>query len=271
MSVPSRWEADVSQVLSGAEPLAHDGPTEVGVLVCHGFTSTPQSVRAWAEHLAAAGCAVRCPLLPGHGTRWQDLNGTGWHDWYRAAERELLALRERCRSVFVFGQSMGGTLALRLAQRHPDIAGLVLVNPSVTTRRTGAALLPLLARPPLSWVVPSLPGVAGDIAAPGVRELAYDRMPLRAMASLRRLWSVVRAELGEVRQPLVLYRSAVDHVVEPVNAELVLAGVRSADVTSYVLEDSFHVATLDHDAPALFAGSVEFIHRIHHERAEEPA
>ena len=253
-------------VLSGSEPFAHDGSDDIGVLLCHGFTSTPQSMRGWGEHLAAAGITVRCPLLPGHGTRWQDLNRTRWTDWYAVVERELTALRERCRSVFAFGQSMGGALALRLAQRHPDIAGIVLVNPSVITLRKAAALAPVLSR-----VVPSVAGIRGDIAAPDVVELAYDRMPLRAFASLRRLWTVVRADLPAVRQPLLLYRSAVDHVVEPVNSELVLGGVRSRDVTEIVLANSFHVATLDHDAPRVFAGSVNFLHRIHRERVEEPA
>lgn len=251
-------------VLSGAEPFAHDGSEDVGVLLCHGFTSTPQSMRAWGEHLAAEGVTVRCPLLPGHGTRWPDLNRTTWQDWYRAVEDELADLRGRCTSVFVFGQSMGGTLALRLAQEHPDVAGLVLVNPSVLTQRKAARLVPLLSR-----VWPSVGGITGDIAKPDGFELAYHRLPLRAMASLQQLWDVVRADLRRVRQPVLLFRSAVDHVVEPANAATVLDGVSSEDVTEVVLADSFHVATLDHDAPQVFSGSVEFLQRIHRYRAEE--
>jgi carboxylesterase len=251
-------------VLSGAEPFAHDGSEEVGVLLCHGFTSTPQSMRAWGEHLAAAGFTVRCPLLPGHGTRWPDLNRTSWQDWYAAVEAELAELRGRCRSVFAFGQSMGGTLTLRLAQQHPDIAGIVLVNPSVTTLHKEARLLPLLSR-----VWPSVGAIGGDIAKPDGFELAYHRLPLRAMASLQQLWGVVRGDLGRVRQPLLLFRSAVDHVVEPVNSGIVLDGVASTDLAEVVLADSFHVATLDHDAPTVFSGSVEFLQRIHRERAEE--
>jgi carboxylesterase len=251
-------------VLPGAEPFTHDGSEDIGVLLCHGITSTPQSMRAWGEHLAAEGFTVRCPLLPGHGTRWPDLNKTTWRDWYAAAEAEFAELRGRCRSVFVFGQSMGGTLTLRLAQEHPDIAGIVLVNPSVTTLRKEARLLPLLSR-----VWPAVAAIRGDIAKPDAFELAYDRLPLRAAASLQQLWGVVRGDLGRVRQPLLLFRSANDHVVEPVNAAMVLDGVASTDPAEVVLADSFHVATLDHDAPTVFSGSVEFLQRIHRERAEE--
>jgi carboxylesterase len=166
--------------------------------------------------------------------------------------------------LFVFGQSMGGTLALRLAQQHADVAGLVLVNPSVTTLRKDAFLLPLLSR-----VLPATRGVAGDIAKPGSIELAYNRMPLRATASLQRMWRVVREDLRLIRQPVLLFRSANDHVVEPVNATIILDGVSSRDVTEVVLADSFHVATLDNDATTVFRRSVEFLRRIHHERGRE--
>ncbi|TDD09204.1 alpha/beta fold hydrolase [Saccharopolyspora terrae] len=253
-------------MLVGAEPFAHEGSDDIGVLLCHGFTSTPQSMRGWAEHLAEAGHTVRCPLLPGHGTRWQELNRTTWRDWYGAVEQALDELRDRCRSVFVFGLSMGGTLTLRLAEQHPDIAGIVLVNPSVMTLRKEAKLLPVLSR-----VVPSLAAIAGDIAKPEVVELAYSRLPLRGMASLQQLWSVVRADLGSVRQPLLLLHSAVDHVVEPENSAIVLNEVGSQDVTEVVLDDSYHVATLDHDAPRIFSGSVEFVHRVHSARVGESA
>ncbi len=251
--------------MPGAQPYAHDGDNAVGVLLCHGFTGTPQSMRPWGEHLAAENITVRCPLLPGHGTRWQDMNRTGWPDWYGALEPVLAELLDSCRSVFVFGLSMGGTLSLRLAQRHgARIAGLVLVNPSVTTLRKDAKLLPLLAR-----IVPAMPGIASDINKPGVTELAYPRLPVRAAASLAQLWGLVRRDLDRIEQPLLLLRSAVDHVVEPVNARIILDGVRSVDVREMVLPNSYHVATLDNDAKTIFDTSVEFVRRVHDERTSQ--
>jgi carboxylesterase len=241
-------------VLAGAEPFAHTGASGAGFLLCHGFTGTPAGLRAWGDHLAGAGFSVRCPLLPGHGTRWPDLNRTTWPDWYGAVREELLALRAECDTVFVSGLSMGGTLALRLAEEFGDaIAGLVLVNPSVTRLSVDAKLLPLLAR-----VITSVPAIANDIAKPGVTELAYPRTPVRAAASLARLWKVVRADLGKVTQPVLLLHSRVDHVVEPENSRIVLASIASRDVTEVVLENSFHVATQDNDAELIFGRSVEF-------------
>ncbi|MDG9700889.1 alpha/beta fold hydrolase [Streptomyces sp. DH37] len=244
-------------LLPGAEPLRHDGG-EVGVLLCHGFTGCPQSMRPWAHYLADRGLTVSVPLLPGHGTRWQDLAVTGWQDWYATVDHELRRLGERCERVFVCGLSMGGALALRLAARHGDaVSGVVAVNPAATLPRIQGYALPVLRH-----LVPSTKGITSDIAKEGVVEVGYDRVPLHAAHSLWRFLTVVRGELPRVTQPLLLLHSRVDNVVSPSDSALILERVSSRDVTETVLERSLHVATLDHDAERIFADSYGFITRL---------
>ncbi len=241
-------------VLPGAEPVDLPGGP-VGVLLSHGFTGTTQSMRPWAEHLAAAGLTVRAPRLPGHGTRWQDLNRTGFADWYGELEAAFDDLRARCETVFVMGLSMGGTLVLRLAElRAQEVAGVVVVNASLGTDRRDAKLAPVLSR-----VLPSFPGIASDVKRPGVTELAYDRVPLKAFASLQAAWPVVAGDLARITCPVLAYRSRVDHVVPPVSGRTLLDGLAGGTVEERVLEDSYHVATLDNDAEAVFAGSLAFV------------
>lgn len=247
-------------VLPGAEPIDLPGGP-VGALLCHGFTGTTQSMRPWAQHLHAAGLSVAAPRLPGHGTRWQDMNKTRWDDWFGELEKAFDDLRSRCGTVFVMGLSMGGTLSLRLAElRREQVAGLVVVNASLATERKDAFLLPIAQR-----FVPAFPGVANDIKKEGVTELAYSKMPLKAAYSLSQAWPVVRGDLDRITCPVLVYRSAVDHVVEAVSARAILEGLAGHEVEERVLEDSFHVATLDNDAPRLFAESLEFV------RAHSPA
>ncbi|MGW3337678.1 alpha/beta hydrolase [Streptomyces sp. NPDC001009] len=244
-------------VLPGAEPYRHDGG-EVGVLLCHGFTGSPQSLRPWAEHLAAHGLSVSLPLLPGHGTRWEDLRATGWQDWYARVDRELWQLSERCERVFVAGLSMGGALALRLAARHGErVTGVVVVNPANRVHGLAAHALPVVRH-----LVPSTKGIASDIAKGATTELGYDRVPLHAAHSLRQFLRVVDGELPQVTQPLLLLRSAVDHVVPAADSARVLSRVSSTDVTESVLEQSYHVATLDHDADRIVEESLAFIDRL---------
>jgi carboxylesterase len=244
----------MSPVLPGAEPFEHAGGP-VGVLLCHGFTGSPQSLRPWAEYLAGQGLSVSLPRLPGHGTTWQDMTRTGWTDWYAEVEAALVALAGRCEQVFACGLSMGACLALRLAEVHGAmVRGLVLVNPSLAPDTRLFLLAPVL-----KYVVRSLPGIASDIAKPGAAELGYKRVPVRAAATLPGLWRITAQHLGEVSQPVLVFRSATDHVVGPASMPVLLGALPESQVTVVPLPDSYHVATLDHDAPAIFGGSAEFI------------
>ena len=244
-------------MLPGAEGFRHAGAA-VGVLLCHGFTGTPQSMGTWPADLAAAGYSVELPLLPGHGTTWQEMNRTTWQDWYGTVDAALAGLRADCPTVFVGGLSMGGALALRLAIEHPqDVAGLVLVNPAVALEHPLLPALPLVRR-----IVPSFPGIGSDIKKPGAVEVTYDRTPLRALASNLAMCADIRARLASVTQPLLLLRSAEDHVVPASSSRLILDSVGSTDVTEILLEDSYHVATLDNDAERIVQESLGFISRI---------
>ena len=244
-------------VTAGAEPFSHDGGP-VGVLLCHGFTGSPASLRPWAEHLAADGYTVRLPRLPGHGTSWRELALTRWDDWYATVDRELRGLSSSCDHVVVAGLSMGGTLALRLAQQLPHLVdGLVLVNPSVHSRRADVKALPLLRH-----VVPSVPGITNDIKRADVDEHGYDRVPLQALYSLTRAWDVVSTHLPDITCPVLVFGSDEDHVVEPSNAIEVVQRVESTEVVFVPLHDSYHVATLDNDAPLILEQSSAFIGRL---------
>ncbi|MET7653800.1 alpha/beta fold hydrolase [Streptomyces sp. NPDC005486] len=244
-------------VLPGAQPYRHEGG-EVGVLLCHGFTGSPQSLRPWARYLAGQGLTVSLPLLPGHGTRWEDMALTGWPDWYAEVDRELRALRDRCARVFVAGLSMGGALALRLAAKHGEgVEGVIVVNPANKVHGLSAYALPVARH-----LVRTTKGITSDIAKAGVLESGYDRVPLHSAHSLRTFLRLVDGELPQVTQPLLLLRSLQDHVVPSADPARILGRVSSTDVTEILLEQSYHVATLDHDADRIFEESYAFIARI---------
>lgn len=244
--------------IPGATPFLHDGDSGVGVLLSHGFTGSTVSMLPWAQDLAAAGHSVTLPLLPGHGTIWQDLNGTTWQDWYAELSRAFARLTDRCEQVVVAGLSMGGALVTRLAQDHPcRINGLVLVNPAYRVDDPRLKALPLLQR-----VLPSLPGIGNDIKKPGQDEGCYDRIPLKALYSQTKLWAEVVTALPQVTMPVLLFRSPEDHIVPASSAELFLSRVGSTDVHEELLLNSYHVATLDNDAPTIFSMTREFIDRV---------
>jgi carboxylesterase len=201
---------------------------------------------------------VSVPSLPGHGTTWQDLNRTTWTDWYDEAQRSFDRLRLTSDEVVVGGLSTGGALSLRLAaDRGREVAGLMLVNPAVSTERRSVLALPLLKH-----VVPSAPALPNDVKKPDVDERGYSRIPLRAAHSMLRAWKQLRAVLPRVTQPLLMFRSVEDHVADPSSARVIRARVSSRDLTLRMLGNSYHVATLDNDAPAIFEESTQFVRRV---------
>ena len=140
------------------------------------------------------------------------------------------------------------------SQLRDDVDALVLVNPAIHLRRFDLRLVPVLQH-----LLPSMPGIGNDIKKSGADEIGYDRTPLKALASQLTMWKQVRADLPRVTAPLLMFRSTDDHVVDDSSQEIILQGVGSTVRELVTLTDSYHVATLDHDAARVFSQSAAFI------------
>jgi carboxylesterase len=246
-----------SPVMPGAEPFAADGDA-TGVLVLHGFTGSPQSIRPLAEAFADAGFTVDLPLLPGHGTSVDDMMTTSWADWSAATETAYTKLAGRCEQVVVAGLSMGGTLAVWLATRYPEIAGIIVVNPAVEP--IDPSLLDVVHEM-RSQGATTMPGIASDIADPDETELAYAEVPLDGLLSLHAAWSELVGSMPSVRVPTLILNSPQDHVVAPSNSDTLAASL-AGPVERVTLERSYHVATRDLDRDLIADRAVEFARRV---------
>jgi len=216
---------------------------KIGVLVIHGFTGSPVSIAPWAKFLNKSGYTVSAPLLPGHGSSWQQMNQTTWQDWYEEVEKSFLELKQSCDRVFIAGFSMGAALALRLCQiRGSEVEGLIVLNPSVHDRR---------------WFMKYVPVLKFLLASH-----AYDRTPLKALDSLRKLWALVERDLYLIDLPIMVAYSVNDHAVDPENAMTVIDNVFSVDIREVVFENSFHNVALDFDAEQLNIESKKFIEDV---------
>jgi carboxylesterase len=209
----------------------------------HGLTGSPASMRPIGEWLASQGLCVEGPRLPGHGTNVDDLRVRRWTEWVDEAGTALDRLRTRSRTAVVFGQSMGGAVVLALAAARPhDVDGIALANPYVFDARHALA-------PIVRWLPRDLKGVANDIAKPGEDENADDRIPVATAIQMAALTRLVRSELPEILQPTVVFKSGADHVIPRSNARKVLERIGSTRKDLVPCPRSYHVVTLDHDAP----------------------
>lgn len=238
-----------------SSPFSGEGPS-VGVALSHGFTGSPHAVRAWAAAFASAGFAVRMPLLPGHGTTWQELARSRWPEWHDAMDAAYLELDAECDQVFSAGISMGGALALRIAATRP-VAGTILVNPALVIDDPRAPLAGIL-----KLVLKSTPSIGNDILKPGIDEGAYARTPVAAAHELNKMFKDTRKLLPRITAPVHVFRSTVDHVVSDSSIVALRRGLTRAPLQLTKLENSYHVATLDNDAEQIFSGSVDFIRDV---------
>src|SRR3954447_6615959 len=244
-------------VLPDAEPFSAAGGPH-GALVLHGFTGCPQSMRGLAQALASAGFAVELPRLPGHGTHIDDMLETEWKDWSATADAAYAELAARCDKVVVGGLSMGGTLTLWLAERHPEIAGIALVNPAVAPP---AESFREMLQGILDSGNPTMPAVGNDIADPNQTELAYDATPVAPLLSMLEADDEIAALLGSIECPVLLMNSPQDHVVPPESSDMIAERV-SGPLERATLERSYHVATLDYDKDEIERRAVEFADKV---------
>jgi len=242
-------------VRPGAEPFRFDGGP-IGALLLHGFSGSPASMRPLGQFLSAHGVAVEGPRLPGHGTSVADLAGTTWEQWFAEAEAALASLETRAEAVICVGLSMGGALTAHMATQHRDrLRGLVVINPYVHDPR-------LAISPVAGLFVRSVKGVVNDIKKPGQDEVGYDRIPSKVLPSLNRLLKTAAADLPKIRLPLLVFSSPQDHTVKPSNARLFFDRAGTTDKEFVPLANSYHVATLDNDAPAMFDRILGFAVRV---------
>ncbi len=230
---------------------------EIGVVLVHGYTGSPSSMRPWAEYLNQKGYTVRVPLLPGHGTKPEDLSQIKWQEWPEKVESELDELRKNCKKIFICGFSMGGGTTLHLATKHSDkITGIILVNPMIHLPFIGTKLAYLLSR------IKKYRSSAGDdIKRPGVTQGGYEVMSTEGIYQILQMLKYTRANLHRVSVPMQLFHSVDDHTLPVSNTEIVMKRVGSLSKERIELTNSFHVATLDYDAEIIFENSLIFIER----------
>jgi len=231
---------------------------EIGVLLLHGFTGTPQNIRPIADSLARQGYTVAGPRLAGHGTTVADMIPTGPEDWLRSAREGLAWVRQFARTVFVAGVSLGGTLAFGMALEPGNaLAGVACINSPFLDVPALDAIVKDPNAPatvPAPWTDPRM--LTKDLAAAGI---VYFEMPVAALGRGLAYAAQVRERLGEIRIPALLFFSRDDAIIDPANGPYVLEHLGSTAKRLVQLTNSNHEATLDFDKERIAAELTAFI------------
>jgi carboxylesterase len=238
------------------------GGGRVGILLIHGLGGTPVELRFVAQGLARAGHTVYCCQLAGHCGTPEELRRSTWQEWYGSVEAAHDRLKETCDVVIAGGLSMGGILALHLARQRPEkVHGLLLFAP---TLKLDGWSMPWYSKL-LQYVRPWPVKLEFDLAErepfglkdERVRALVVSSMqsgdaslagvfstPMRSFANFNSLVAVVKTELSDVRQPAFIVHPRNDDMASLKNTQYLQANLGGL-VDTLVLDDSFHMVTLD--------------------------
>jgi len=236
------------------------GVLDVGVLLFHGFTSTTIEVRPLAETLNNAGYTVAAPLLPGHGTRPEDMFKITKDDWIGTAEQSFSDLGRKVKKIIVGGESMGCLLALHLARAHPEVLGLVLFAPAMNVEGQWRAqfVAPFKKIVPKYYLSTANPLAGQDI----LPWQGYNVIPVPAAAQFYRLQKQVRRSVRQIIQPALIFQGKLDKTINPDGAELLTRSLGSQDKQLIWLADSGHTLLLGAEHPFVYQESIKFIKRL---------
>lgn len=228
---------------------------EHGVLLIHGFTGSPAHMRPIADGLAEKGYSVRTILLPGHGTKPEDMKNVTWQDWLLAARTAAKEMRKKYRYLTVSGLSMGGVLSLILAQEMdvegciPIAAPIRIFNPFRHLALAASLFMPMI-------------GQEGEGARPGLMQdydIGYNRYPTKSVHDLSVLMDKAKTDLPLIHCPCLCIQSKMDKTVHPDSPKMILDGISSKEKGMLWLETSPHVCTITDEIEKILAAMDAFL------------
>jgi carboxylesterase len=249
--------------------------SRVSALLVHGLTGTPYEMRYLGERLAAGGVRVFGVRLAGHAGTPEELGATTHQNWYESVVDGCERLRAYGDPIVVVGQSAGGVLAARLAiDQGKALSAVVMLAPAFFLPYWQRAALAAIKRlGPVAGMIYLRSAAAADIHDDAARQIhpSTRLMPLSAALSLCELSALMRPQLGRLAQPTMIIHSRPDHTCPfDKNVEFLMANLGSVRKRLTVLEDSYHVISVDTDKERVAAEVAGFIREVFSADANQP-
>jgi len=199
---------------------------KIGVLMLHGFSSSPAEFRRLAKKLAEKNITCYCPLMPGHGTSPERMTMIKWYQWQDFLNNQLKVMEENCNKIFLVGNSLGGNYAINMANKSDKIKGIVLMATPIYVRggRFSKMVFAILRSIKLFQKKIS-PTVDGKTTYD--RTYAYDVLPLKSVKEAFKVMKVSQNELKNVKSPVLIMQSADDYTLPKSNAMYIYNNIGS--------------------------------------------
>lgn len=240
----------------------------LGVLILHGFTGSLDTVKGLVPTVERLGLPYRMPVMRGHGTRYEDLEGVGPAEWYADAEAALLDLLQEAEKVVVVGLSMGGLVTLNLALRHPEqLKAMVLIAPAIRFADPLVGLTPLLRLVFRFWDSPN--SFVDKERAKACTN--YTKFPTATFSKMLDYACETERRLGEIRVPAVVLHSKKDQIIHPISAKLLEERLGSPEKRVIWFERSGHEMLQDLESEAVVEAVGTYLESLGAARGEGAA
>jgi len=248
-------------------------------LLLHGLISTPNEFSVVRNTLEQKGASIHAPMLPGYSFE-EGQKPTSWRDWLEAARRELYEQTDKHGPVVLGGLCIGAVTALALAAEERErVAGLVLLSPTLYYDGWGLSKLRRLRH--LGYYIPGLkrritvPEVEPfGVKNPQIRKFIAREMkqkahssagaahlPLWAIHEAERLMAHVRRQLHRIHAPTLILHAREDEVASLKSPNFLMNSLAARDRRMVVLENSYHMITLDNDRHTVVEEMSKFLRR----------
>ena len=246
-------------------PYSYTG-SKNGILLLHGFTGTAAHMRKLAEALAQRGHSVRTINLPGHATTEEDMAKATWQSWLYEVKQASMEMINEMDTFTICGLSMGGVLALLVAEQMKVDACVPISAPMAVKNR----LLPLAGlfaplMPRIAWGPPTERHAALDSAY----DFGYTGFPTAKGADLNQLIKLARRNLYNITCPVLCVQSEADETIWEGSADTILDGISSGIRQKLWLKDVPHVCTISRELPAIADAIDKLMERVHQEKQRE--
>ncbi|MDF1881658.1 alpha/beta hydrolase [Sulfurimonas sp. MAG313] len=232
----------------------------VGIVLSHGYKSSPSEIKELAEYLHTKGMNVYGVRLKGHGTLSEDLRDSTWEQWYDSFNRGFAAMRQVNKKLFVIGFSTGGLLAiLATARKLNKVDGLVVINAALELQDIR-----------VNYVVPTLNKLNDFLSLfkadleyvesePEFPDFNYKRNYIKSLDQLRLLMQECSESLALVTSPTLILQGKDDPVVKPQSAQKIFDSISSEDKQLEMFDSSRHVIVLGEGNKRIFKAVSNFI------------
>lgn len=230
-------QPDINSLSEKVQPVEITGKNKIGILLIHGFEGSPFEMKELGDYLYSLGYTISIPLLPGHGTSAEDLVKTDFSDWYFHIEKEYIKLKLNCHHIYAIGISLGGLLALKLAERHELNALITISSPVFFNRLYNGKWIMTDFRLFFSGLL-SVLFKKVEIQRKGNSDICpwegYDNyLAINCAHSIKRNIPIIRNNLFKINSPICLIHALNDHTIPIENSYYIYQSVSSIEKRAF--------------------------------------